>query len=76
MTEALDLGSAIGTVFITDGHLKHFQIKFHRAENQIKITERVEIAEIMAIGSKLIIMMLEHDLGPAQGVLKALAQKP
>ncbi len=74
MTEALDLGGAVGAVFVSDRQLQHFQIKFYRAEDQVKIPERVKIAEIMAVGRKLSIMMFKHHLGPAQGVLKSLAQ--
>ena len=75
MFEAADVGRAIGTGEIMDGNLDDLQIQFRRTEDQIEITEGIEIAEVRAVGGDLIVVGAVKDFGAAECVLEPLVEQ-
>src|SRR5215212_10269198 len=47
-----------------------------RPENEIEITERIEVSEASAIGGDALVVFSKQNFGPAQRVLDRLAQGP
>ncbi len=52
------------------------QIQFRRAEDQIEIAERIEIAEIGTVPRNGLVIRAEENLGAAKRVLDILAKQP
>ena len=46
MRETMDIGGPVSSPLVTDGHFENLEIEFGRPEQQIEITEGIELAEI------------------------------
>ena len=55
MHEARDLGAAVSAAGVAYGDFDDLQIQLGRAENKIEIAERIEIAEIGAVGDDVMV---------------------
>src|SRR2546430_286782 len=76
MAETGDLRHTERATGIANGNLDNLQIKFGGPKDQIKVTERVEIAEIIPIGHNLKIMPARQHFCAAKCVREALVQQP
>src|SRR5688572_14859571 len=72
--EAADLGLAVGARAVAHRQLDDLQVLFGRAENQVEVAERIEVAEEAARARDLFVVATEQHLGAAQRVLEALLQ--
>src|SRR5689334_1118466 len=54
-----------------DRRLDNFEILFCRAEDQIKVTERIEVSEIAALPRQHLVILAQKNLGAAQRVGEA-----
>ena len=73
MTPAADVRLAVGPRLILDGKVDDLQVEARRAEEQIEVPERVEVAEITSSRDDPPIRRPVQDLRPAQRVLDLLA---
>src|SRR5439155_9361110 len=76
MLPARDVGLAVGTGAITDGQVEDAQVEPSRTEEQIKIAEWIEVAEVSAVIRDQLVMPAQEYLGSAERVLNGLAQQP
>src|SRR4051812_23006665 len=76
MPKARNLRFTIGTVGVTDRNLHDLQIEFRGAEDEIEISEGIEIPEIGAARFEPNIVAPAQNLGPAQCIGKALREQP
>src|SRR5207249_4150105 len=76
MLESLDFRLAIGPVTIPDRNFHDFQILLGRAEQEIEVAKRIEVAEEVSAGLDLLIVSLEQRLRPTEGVPESLLQEP
>src|SRR6476620_1982339 len=76
MAPTLDIRFTIGAVTVADWNIGNFQMEVVGAEEQIKITKGVEVAEVRTIGCDAFIVFFEKRLGPAEGVLHRLTKRP
>lgn len=67
MPKTGDLSLTIGSIGVPDRNFHDFQAQFRGAENQIKVAERVKIAEIRPSRPEA------QVVGPAQGLLYRIA---
>ena len=73
MLPARDIGGAVGAVTVADGQVDDLAVQFGRAEDQVKITEGIEISKVGAIGGDLFVILAPHDLCSAECVLDGLS---
>src|SRR5439155_3597528 len=76
MLESLVFRLPIGPVSIADRHFHDFQILLGRAEQEIEVAKRIEVAEVVSAGLDLLVVSLEQGLRPAEGVAETLLQQP
>jgi len=76
MAESADLGHAVGPLTVPDRQLRDLHVQSRRAEEQVKIAERVEVAEERPTLCDLLVVSAQECLGPAEGVLDPLLQDP
>ena len=76
MSEARYLRAAICSLGVADRYFNHFQIELGGAEDQIEISERVEISEIGAVSCDIEIVRLGQHFGTAQRVGETLVEEP
>ena len=65
MPPALDIGSAVYPLTVTDRQVDAFEILPGGAKQQVKIAEGVKIAEIPAVSGDAVILFFPHGLGAA-----------
>ena len=46
MREAMDIGGPVSSLLVTNGHFENLEIELGCPEQQIEITEGIELAEI------------------------------
>src|SRR5207253_7187928 len=73
---ALNVRLAVGASLIADRQIDDPQVQLRRAEQEIKIAKRIEVAKIGAMARDGFVILFEKHLGAAQGVLERLAQEP
>lgn len=76
MPPAIYIGITICSKAIAYRHLGNFQVQFGSAEQQVEITEWIEVAKILTIGGNELIVPPVENFGPAQGVFDRLAEQP
>ena len=76
MAESADLGHAVSPLTVPDRQLRDLHVQSGSAEEQIKIAERVEVAEERPTLCDLLVVSAQERLGPAEGVLDLLLQDP
>jgi hypothetical protein len=76
MPPSLYLNIPVLPIPVSDRHINNFPIQTGRAEQQVKIAERVEIAEIRAIGHDAGIILLPEHFRSAKSVFNGLAEEP
>ena len=76
MAPAIDVRASVGSFAITNGHLNDFQVQLGSAEQQIKIAERIKVAEIRSIRHQLVVITLANGLRSAKRVPDGLTQQP
>ena len=65
----VNIGTAVAAGQVAHRNVVHFQIQLRRAEEQVKIAERVEVAEIGPIGGDLPVIFPGERLGAAERIL-------
>src|SRR5262249_15534526 len=73
---ALDVSFPINALLVAYRLLNDLQIILCGAENQVEISERIDLAEVGSIGGDHVIISPAEHLGSAQRVLDALAKQP
>ena len=63
-----DLGLAESARLVMDRRFDDFQVLLRRAEDQIEVAERIEIAEIVALPRQHLVVLSQQHLGAAQRV--------
>src|ERR1700677_568788 len=76
MPPALNISPAVGSLMIPHGHIDQLEVELGRAEDEVEVAERIEVAEVEAVGSDRVVVGPAQHLGPAQGVLDVLSQQP
>ncbi len=66
MTKAADLRRAVCPVSIRDRNLDDLQVLPGRPGDEVKVAERIEVAEVVSGGGDLLVLAAQEDLGPAQ----------
>lgn len=73
MLESADIRCSISPGLVINRYFDDFEILLYCAENQVKISKRVELAEIRAVSGNKVIIFFAYHLGPAQSILESLA---
>ena len=76
MSEAADVGASVSAFSITDRHFDHLEVQLGSPEDEIKVSEGIEISEIASVPLDLLIVFAEERLGAAQGVFEPLIEYP
>lgn len=71
MAEAADTGRAVRPRPIANRNIQHAESKDRRRKQKLKISERIEIAEISSPGDHSGVIMTGHELCAAQGIPEA-----
>ena len=74
MAKTRNLRFAIGAADITDGNLDDFETQPRCAEDEIKIAERIEVAEITACVFEAEVVGAVKNLGTAQRIGEPLPE--
>ena len=74
MAKTADLRCSIGPLFVTHGDFQNFHVQFGSTENQVEIAKRIKITKVRPSRLDLLIIALEQNFGPTEGVLNALVQ--
>src|SRR5262249_51265918 len=73
---ALDLRRAIPAFAVADRQIGNLQIELCRAEQQVEVSERIEIAEVCAVGRYQLVVGAPQHFRAAERVLDALTEEP
>src|SRR6185295_20079494 len=73
---ALDVGLAVGARLIPNRQINDAEVEFGGAEQQVEITERIEITEVGAVAGNRLVIRTEENLRSAQRILDRLPEKP
>ncbi len=76
MFEALDVRCSVRAFLVADGYFDDLKVVFCRAEEQVKVAERVEIAEVSASFFDFFVVCFEKDFRAAECVFDALVKEP
>ena len=76
MPPAVDIRLTISARLIADRQIENAQIQLRSSEQQIEITERIEIAEERTVARDFLVILAEENLGAAKGVLNGLPEQP
>src|SRR5947199_4976522 len=76
MAPSVDIGFAIGPRAISNRQIHQAQIELGRPEEQIEITEWIEITEIGAVPRDGLVVFAEKDFGATESVFDLLAEQP
>src|SRR5262245_59967958 len=76
VTETGDLSLAVAAAGVADGNLDRLEAELRGAEDQLEITERVEVPEVAATGLQARIVDARYRLRSAQRIGEALRQTP
>ena len=76
MFPAGDVGGAVGTFTVADGEVDDLAVEFGGAEDQVKISEGVEVAEVGTVGGNFFVLFFPHHFCAAEGVFNGLAEHP
>src|SRR5260370_41495200 len=71
----LDVGLSVLALAVPDWQVKHLEIAFRSAKNEIEISERVQPAEVGTVRGDDLILLPSQHLRAAQRILDLLAQK-
>lgn len=74
MSEAGDVGGAVGSFAVTNGDLDDFEIEFIGTKNKVEIAEGVEVAEELTVSDKAFVVGSEHHFSAAKGIGKMLTE--
>src|SRR5687768_17060228 len=74
--EWLDFGVARYARSVAHRHLHQGQLDTRGAEEQVEVSERVELAKLLPGGRDTLVIGFPQDLRPAQRILDALTQEP
>src|SRR5207249_7100515 len=72
----IDVGGSVRALPIANGDLADLQFKVRRSEQQIEVSERVEVPERSAVLGDAPIIARPQCLGAAEGVGDTLVQDP
>src|SRR5581483_2129286 len=72
--EARDLRLAVRARVVADGQVDDLQVQPRRAEQQVEVAERVEVAEVRAPRGDLLVAVPLERLRAAERVLHRLAE--
>src|SRR6516165_4165560 len=75
ITEARDLGRAVGARDIMDGDFDNLEVLPRSAQDEVEIRKRIEIAEICAVCFYLFVVGAFDRLGSAKRISEALVDK-
>src|SRR5512138_3758813 len=76
MFPARDVRGAVGPLAVTDWQVDDLAVELGSAEDQIIITEWVEVAEVGAVGSDPLIILFPENLCAAERILDRLPKQP
>src|SRR6476659_4388276 len=76
VTPALDVRRAVRPLPVPNWQVHDAQRQPRRAEEQIEVAERVEVAKISTVGGNPLIVRPAQHFGSAQGVFDRLSKKP
>src|ERR1051326_1725532 len=76
VSPALNVRGSVGTFPVADRHLDDLETELGGAEQQIEVTERIEITEVAPIGGDALVLGAWQHLGAAQRVLDRLSEQP
>src|SRR3989338_8105363 len=76
VAEPADVGAAIRTFLVVDRDFRHLQAQPAGAEDQGKVTERIKVAEVVALVGQSLVVAAEEYFGAAERVFEPLAEQP
>ena len=76
MAPALDIGFSVRPFPVTYRQVHDSEVQSGRAEDQVEIAERIDLAEVGTVGRDPLVICLAQNLGPAQRVLNTLTEQP
>ena len=76
MPESGNLGAAIGPGSISNGHINHFEVQFGTSEDQVKVSEGVKVAKVVALSHEPLIVVFGQHLGSAERIRNPLVEEP
>ena len=76
VAEARDVGLAVRALVVADGQVDDAQVEARGAEQQVEVAERIEVAEVGAVGGDALVVRAVERLGAAQRVAHLLAEQP
>lgn len=76
MFPARDVGRAVGALPVADGEIDDFPVQFCRAEDQVKISKGIEVAEIRAVCRDCLVIFAPEDFRAAQCIFDGLTKHP
>ena len=74
MREAMDIGGAVGPLLVADGHFENLEIELGCPEQQVEISEGIELAEILPVGSDAFVVSSEQHFCSTERVLDPFAE--
>src|SRR4029453_711754 len=76
VTEPADLGLSVGAVVIANRQVDEPEVQARGAEQEIEVSEGIEVAEVRAARLDALVVPLEEHLGAAERVGDPLAEEP
>ena len=76
MPPPLDIGVAIGSLFVTNRQIHNFEIQLRCAQDKIEVSKWIKIAEVMSIRGDEFVVPATQNLGATKSVLYGLAEQP
>src|SRR3984893_10389054 len=76
MAPALDVSLTVSSLMIAHRNVDNLEVELGGAENQVEVAERIEVAEVGAVGGDGLVVGSAQHLGPAKRVLDVLAEQP
>src|SRR5687768_9024762 len=76
MPPAPDIGRSVLSIAVTYGDVDDLQVQLAGAEQQIEITERIEVAEHPPVGDDAAVVASPQNLRPAERIFNGLSQHP
>ncbi len=75
MSPALDIGIAVGACAVADGEVEDTEVEFSGTEQEVEVTEGIEVAEVGAVLGDFLVVLSEEHLGAAESILEGLAEE-
>src|SRR6266576_3295831 len=76
MSPTVDIGFSICARPITNRQIHHSQIELGGCEDQVEISERIELPEISAVLCNRLVIFTEKYFGSTKRILEFLAEQP